>query len=182
MSAHVKSLWLILPLLLVPRVVAAQDTARVATPGAERPCTVTLPGADLSGWKEVRATGFTFCVPANWRPSGRARGGVDAGTWRGGSGSITWGVGAYRPQEVVTRVVVVGDGSPDPGPPGQVRRFPEVIGGAAADLWDNQFDGKHYTGAEWRSRSAYISGDSRDGGTANLQLRVYRTVRFTAAQ
>ena len=181
MSAHVKSLLLILPLLLAPSGLAAQDTARAPTPAAERPCTVTLPGADLSGWKEVRATGFTFCVPANWRPSGRARGGVDARTWRGGSGSITWGKG-NPVREVRTVIVAVPVGSPIPEPPGHVRRFTETIGEAAAEMWDNEFDGERYTGAEWKSRSVYITGEGNGGDVASLQLRVYRTVRFTTAQ
>lgn len=55
-----KAAWLFLPLLLVPRGAAAQEAPRASTPAAERPCAVTLAGADLSGWKEVRANGFTL--------------------------------------------------------------------------------------------------------------------------
>lgn len=185
-----KASWLLLSVLLVPCGAAAQEAPQAGTPAAERPCAVTLPGADLSGWKEVRATGFTFCVPATWRPSGRARNGVDPHTWRAGSGSVTWGTGTYRGKVVsttVTTVVITGRAAgglpplpPPSGPQGQVRNFAEPIGGATADLWDNEFEGVNYTGAKWSSPQAvHISGESRDTRTAAVQLQVYRTVRFT---
>jgi hypothetical protein len=109
---------------------------------------------------------------------------VDARSWRGGSGTISWGTGEYRSTVVRTVVttVEVGRGSSPVGPPrqGQTRRFSEMIGGAAADMWDNELDGARYTGATWKSpRAIHISGESRDARSAATQLRVYRTVRFT---
>jgi hypothetical protein len=136
-----------------------------------------VPGTDLTGWKEVQATGFTFCVPANWRPAGRARDGVDARTWRGGGGEVKWGTGEYRSSKVVTRVVTVRAGNPLPEPPG-VKRFSEVIGGKLADLHDNEFEGDFYTGAKWTNPAVYVVGESRDAPTARLHLQVFRTVRF----
>lgn len=174
-----KTPFLFLALLIVPLGAAAQESPPATTDPEVRPCSVTVPGTDVTGWKEVRAAGFTFCVPASWRPAGRARNGVDARTWRGAGGEVAWGTGTYRSTTTITTVVTVRSGDPLPAPPaGQVNRFAEVIGGSVADLWDNQFDGKHYTGAKWARPSVYVAGESRDAMTARLQLHVYRTVRF----
>jgi hypothetical protein len=171
-----KVVFVFLSLLLVPLGAVAQEPS---TTEEVRPCTAVVTGADLAGWKEVRATGFTFCVPASWRPSGRARGGVDARTWRGGGGEVTWGTGTFRSTTTTTTMVTVRAGDPLPAPPaGQSNRFTEVIGGSVADLWDNRVDGKHYTGAKWARPSMYVAGESRDAGTSRIHLQVYRTVRF----
>ncbi|HEX8211492.1 MAG TPA: hypothetical protein VF584_15075 [Longimicrobium sp.] len=169
-----KTPFLVLALLIAPLGAAAQES----TAPEVRPCTVTVPGADLTGWREVRATGFTFCVPAGWRPVGRVRNGVDASTWRGGGGEVKWGTGEYRSGKVVTRVVSVRAGNPLPEPTG-VKRFSEVIGGKLADLYDNEFEGDFYTGAKWTNPAVYVAGESRDAVTARLQLQVFRTVRFS---
>lgn len=176
-----KPLWFALPLLLAPGAASAQTADSTVV----RPCTAIVAGADLSGWKEVRGNGFTFCVPASWRPFGRARNGADAPTWRGGSGSVTWGRGE-PPRAVVTTVVTttVVSGpmrSVPPTPPrSESRTFSEVIGGSSAELWTREYDGRHANGAQWHSpRGIYLTGESRDPGTAADQLRVYRTVRFT---
>ncbi|MGH7662705.1 MAG: hypothetical protein ACRENI_00155 [Gemmatimonadaceae bacterium] len=138
---------------------------------------------DAAGvWQEVRATGFTFCVPANWRPvGGSPAGDHDATTWRGDGGSISWRVGEYRPRPIRTEIATVRVGDPLPAAsPGEIRHFDEVIGGRRATLWDNQFEGEYYTGAKWVSPAIYLEGETRSRGSARLQLDVYRTVRFTA--
>jgi hypothetical protein len=169
-----KTPFLVLALLIAPLGAAAQES----TAPEVRACTVTVPGTDLTGWREVQASGFTFCVPANWRPAGRGRGGVDARTWRGGGGEVKWGAGKYRSARVVTRVVTVRAGNPLPQPNG-VNRFAEVIGGSAADLWNNELEGDFFTGAQWNRPEVYLAGESRDAVTARLQLQVFRTVRFS---
>ena len=157
----------------------AEPAASVTSAAAEvLPCAVPVPEPAREPWRQVRATGFTFCVPASWRPTGRPEGrSVDARTWRGGSGSITWGRGEYRPQRTESRIAIVRAGEPLPSP-GQVRRFTEVIDGRPAELWDNEFEGKHYTGARWTGQAVYLEGEATDPATARLQLVVYRTVRF----
>ncbi|HEX8672747.1 MAG TPA: hypothetical protein VF710_12705 [Longimicrobium sp.] len=176
-----KAAFLFLSLLVVPMGAAAQERAPASTAPEVRPCTATVPGTDLVGWREVQATGFTFCVPANWRPLGRARNGVDAPTWRGGGGEVKWGTGSHRSVATVTTVttVVSGPVSAIPRPSGNVNRYSEMIGGKRADLWDNEFEGSSYTGAEWSAPAVYVAGESRDRATARLQLQVIRTVRFS---
>lgn len=171
-----KTSFLFLSLLFVPLGAAAQES----TAPEVRPCAATVPGTDLTGWREVRATGFTFCVPAGWRAVGRVRkNGVDARTWRGGGGEVKWGTGEYRSVATATTVTVVsGPVSAIPRPSGNVNRYSEVIGGKRADLWDNEREGRSYTGAEWSAPAVYVAGESRDRATARLQLQVIRTVRF----
>lgn len=169
-----KTFFIFLSLLFVPLGAAAQES----TASEVRPCAVTVPGTDLTGWRTVQATGFTFCVPAAWRPAGRARNGVDARTWRGAGGEVKWGTGKYRSTRVVTRVVTVRAGNPLPEPAG-VNRFAEVIGGSPADLWNNEFEGEFFTGAQWNRPEVHMAGESRDAVTARLQLQVMRTVRFS---
>ena len=47
------------------------------------PCAIPGVGTPDSLWRQVRASGFTFCVPGDWRPSGRARDSLDAQRWNG---------------------------------------------------------------------------------------------------
>ena len=128
----------------------------------------------------MRAEGFTFCVPASWRPEGEAPApGVDARRWRGGGGTLAWDTGTYRPAPRGPVTVAVREDDPRRSAAGEVRRFSESIGGAAAELWDDRIGERHYTGAQWtRPRRVHLAGEARDGSAAALQLDVYRTVRF----
>ena len=155
-----------------------QQNAAFVTEGPS--CKVPVPDSGGETWREVRATRFTFCVPASWRGTGGAAGGaVDARTWRGSGGSITWGTGQAGSRRTVTTEVIVRPGEPLPTPSGQVRRFREVIDGRPAQFYDNEFAGKHYTGASWTRPAVYLEGEADNPAAARLQLAVYRTVRFT---
>jgi hypothetical protein len=143
------------------------------------PCGVTMQGVDVTAWREVAADGFRFCVPPDWRVSER--------TWRHGGARLTWGLGSPPPRtEVATEVVAVPAsqlGAVRPGTPipdSDVRRFSEEIGGHVADLWRNRFGRKYYTGAQWSSPRVWLVGDAEDPATADLQVAVFRTVRFSA--
>jgi hypothetical protein len=179
-----------LPMLLVALGIAATacrsapsasaDTAVLpASAPAPVPCGATVQDVNVTAWREVAAEGFRFCVPPDWRVSDR--------TWRHGGARLTWGLGAPPSrQRVATAVVAVpaselgaaGPGSPIPD--SDVRRFSEDIGGHLADLWRNRFGRSYYTGAEWSSPRVWLVGDAQDPATADLQITVFRTVRFTA--
>ena len=173
--------WIISASVLGCASAASPAVEQLASDAAEAvPCSVPVLKA-TEPWRRVQARDFTFCVPTSWRPAGnRSANGIDARTWRGEGGSITWGTGAHRPRRVATAQVIVRAGEPLPPPPGQVRRFGEIIDGRPADMWDNEFEGKHYTGAEWSQPAVYIEGDATTPATARIQLAVYRTVRFSA--
>lgn len=160
---------------------ALAGCAPAASPAgaAPAPCPAEAAGA-ATGWRLVRADGFTFCIPPRWRPVGGPAGdGLDAVSWSGDGTTVAWGTGAYRaPDRGVLTVEVRADG-PRPRAPGEVRRFSESIGGASADLWHDRVGERHFTGAQWvRPRPVHLSGEARDARTAALQLDVYRTARF----
>jgi len=137
------------------------------------PCTVPVASAPQEQWQQVSARGFTFCIPSSWRATGR-------NTFRGDGGWVRWGTGEPRPTEVATVTVSVPAGSPLPTLPGRRHRFPETIGGYVAELWDNEYEGKFYTGAQWQTPDRiYLEGQTTDPGGRDRQLEIYRTVRFT---
>src|SRR5512143_397819 len=102
--------------------VACTHPAATPTPATVVPCPVTGVSSPDSPWRQVRATGFTFCLPESWRPNGPTKDGADAQAWKGGRASITWGLG--RPTSfigpdvkfTVTGRVVTGGGTPAPTP------------------------------------------------------------------
>jgi hypothetical protein len=78
-----------------------RQSAPSTLPVAFTPCPVKGPGPVDSSWRRVRASGFTFCVPGSWRPSGPASDSLDAKAWRGDEGSLTWDLG--RPESTTPR-------------------------------------------------------------------------------
>ena len=146
-----------------------------ASAAASEPCAVSLDGVDVSHWQTVAATGFTFCAPPDWTRRGT--------TIRRGASVVRWGRGA-PPPKVRESVIRVPAGSVPGGagglPDSEVRRFTEVIGGLPADVWRNRFGRDYYTGAEWTTTRIWLEGDARDGQAADLEVAIYRTVRFAA--
>jgi len=70
-------------------------------------------------------------------------------------------------------------GSPPLTLPGRRNRFSESIGGYVAELWDNEYEGKFYTGAQWQTPTRiYLEGESTNARASDQQLEIYRTVRF----
>jgi hypothetical protein len=143
-------------------------------------CRVRVNDRDLTGWREVRANGFTFCVPPDWRPRGRGRNGMDARAWRGAEGELRWGTGGERSPFVGREVVRVPAGEPMTVPrPPTVHSHTELVGGAEAVVRDNVFGGEHLVGAWWESPAAQIDGRADNAAGAALLLDICRTVRFT---
>ncbi|NUQ21313.1 MAG: hypothetical protein HOQ09_10175 [Gemmatimonadaceae bacterium] len=144
------------------------------SPAAVVACAVPVHEADSVTWREVPAEGFAFCVPGAWRPSG-ARG------WRGEAGSVTWDLGEYRSREIgaslgMARVPAI---SVNPPRPPVSHRTTETIGGATATLWDTEFQGAHYTGANWEQPTIHFEGRAGGPRNAERQWAIYRTVHFS---
>jgi 2-polyprenyl-6-methoxyphenol hydroxylase-like FAD-dependent oxidoreductase len=156
------------------RSAGSADIATAAIPGPA--CRATVQGVDVTAWREIAAEGFRFCVPPAWRGSGQ--------TLRHGGASLTWGLGEHpQRQAVATAVVTVpaselGTVTNGAVPNSDVRRFTEDIGGRQADVWRNRFGNKYYTGAPWSSPRVWLIGDAEDAPSANLQVTIFRTVRF----
>jgi hypothetical protein len=148
-------------------------------------------------WREIRAAGFTFCVPASWRSHGPAAGpALDPRTWRSPTpsddpwaASIVWGTGApptvfeSRTETIVAR----GGGelpqrstTAVPQPPDV--RYTELLGGRTAQVSEWVSDGPvHHTQARWHDPAVYLRGETRNEILAELLVAIHRTVRFTPA-
>ena len=119
---------------------------------------------------------FIVCLPAEWTLSGS--------TWRRGPSTIRWGIGLYTDPEgrqPSGGPALSGEGvdRQEGGTTGNVvRRFGEMIGGSWADLWRGRRGGFYRTGAQWTDARVWFAGQSPDAKTADLQLNIYRTVRF----
>jgi hypothetical protein len=146
----------------------ALHRSAAAAPTAPVPCAVFVPSADSLDWKLVQAQGFTFCVPPGWRRSG-ARG------WQSEGTGIEWRVGS--PPESP----VLGPRLFSPGIRGAVdppRHFVEIIGGEGGELWDVRAQDANYTFAYWSAKRVYFQGKANGPHSADVELMIYRTVRF----
>lgn len=150
---------------------AHQGATGAPAPAAVVPCAVFVPSADSLEWKLVQATGFTFCIPPGWRPSG-ARG------WQEGGTGIEWAVGSHPQSPALgPRWFSAGITGWSTAP----RHLVEVIGGEGAELWDVRLQDADYTFAQWAEKRVYFQGKANGPRTADIELMIYRTVRFDPA-
>jgi hypothetical protein len=160
-------------------------------PAPIRRCNATVPGADVSRWREVRAAAFTFCVPDGWSGDGRS--------WATADSRIQWGRGTPPAARVRVEMVpfasaqevgagpAASTGAGEVGPSGAPLRpdmgadqFEETINGALATMSRRRTERAVFTSARWAGMNVYLSGEARDGPGAAVQLLIFRTVRFTA--
>jgi hypothetical protein len=147
------------------------------------PCPLAETDAKLRTWRQVQATGFTFCIPADWSAqAGSKRWSRDAKNY------IEWGTGTQLPASEVTRITVITErrateGPPPPSsmrlPPGvETRHFTETIDGRLATLFFNKIQSEYRTGARWTKQPAmFIIGHATSEDAGGVQMQVYRTVR-----
>jgi hypothetical protein len=146
------------------------STSAPATAAAV-PCPVLVPSADSLEWKLVQASGFTFCVPPGWRLSG-ARG------WHAEGAGIEWRIGSW-PQSTTIDPRWFPAGIHGPGH--FDRHLVELIGGESAELWDIRIQDSDYTAAQWAQKRVFFKGKANGLQSADLELMIYRTVRFNAS-
>lgn len=175
--------------------IAAAACARrspAPTPATVISCAVPGFGSPERPWRAARGAGFTYCVPADWRPSRSAKRGVDANTWYGDGGSVAWQVGQVPPV-VVVRNRIGGSIPPVPGLREQVEsRLPgcrepdisvEVIDERQASVTSlvcqGQDQGRFQTIVVWEWPVLRFRAEANRASTAELQRLVYRTVRFS---
>jgi len=132
-------------------------------PVAEVPCTAHVASQDLSQWKAVAADSFTFCVPREWRVQDGSAAGLDA--------TLTWGTGA----PIAQKFTVLDMSNTE------FHRFSEDIGGHSAVLWENRIITVYLTGARWTRPQVWIEGETRSLIAADVELTIFRTVRFPSA-
>lgn len=154
---------------------ASSGQARIQA-SALPPCT-TRP--DLAGWHQVSGDGVTFCVPEDWSSTGRR-------AWHGKDGKIRWAPGArpFRIEERVVTVTVSRRQAPPRLPAPQIRlvyNTSELVGGAQVDLWILDRKGTFETGASWNTgRPLHMTGEAPNEAAADVQLKIYRSVRVEA--
>jgi hypothetical protein len=172
-----------------PRVADSAGTATAGFPACTAP-----PSPTEMLWREIRAPGFTFCVPASWRSEGPAAGpALDPRTWRAPitypSTSITWGTGV-PPAHLGTRTqnVVYNGGSeylqqsitPVLQPPHA--RYTKLLGGRTAEVSEWISGGPVYdTEARWHDPAVYLRSQTRSVIRDPIFLAIQRTLRFTSA-
>ena len=176
---------LVLPLAIAALAVgaAAAPDARAASAGPaaiadSTACTRPVP-PNTGEWKMVEVTNVTFCVPADWR--------VSANQARARGNTIRWGNAAVARQQVtvsggpggMSRTSIANSGGSSAGTT-MARRITEneVIGGQMANIWYEEGTGRVATGVSFTERPFAITGEASGRANVDLQLAVYRTVRF----
>lgn len=112
-------------------------------------------------------------MPESWR-RGRSN------EWRGAGASVAWDLG--RTPQMRERVTIVRSptGMP-PRAPGTFRQYTEVVDGQAAEVWESDTPGKYRSVISWRAPLVLqLSGNGTTRSEADIQLQIFRTVRFTS--
>ena len=135
------------------------------------PCTVPVP-AETGEWKQVSDASVTFCVPSTWRIRGTRA--IYSG------GNIQW---QHNAPPVQTRSSSgpssIGSSSRSAGASAvRTESFPEVIGGAQAEISWQTGVGRLQSRVSWRQPLFSMVGEAAGESQLQIQLAVYRTVRF----
>ena len=142
------------------------------------PCPISVASAGGVGWRAVKADGFSFCVPADWRQRG-------ARSWRGPGGSVSWTrtpTGMEEGKRVGYVVASTSSGPPpaSSGPAPQTSNSLETIGGLPVDVRTTSFESKFTAVADWKSPVLRFTGASTDRTGVDRYIEIFRTVRFTS--
>ncbi len=152
---------------------AGQSAAQAAT----QPCNVVLP--EGSGqWKLIEGVGFTMCVPAEWRVA-NTRATYAGGTirWQNSQARLPFTVTSVRGAPSATSM---GGNTSSTASTNVGRRqgVSEMIGGQMASIWSEEGNGRVGTGVSFRDPPLSITGEASGKQNVQLQLAVYRTIRF----
>lgn len=179
-------------LAFLPVLCAAQAGSPPAPPA---PCAVPGVGAPGAPWRLVRASGFTFCVPSDWRPSGHAPDSLDAPQWNVAGGSLTWSVGqspAMSSECIIEgRMQAVDEGvlgrNPTPAGPPEIRTSdrprrqpatPMTVDGVTLVIDQFECQGRWMTTVLGTGPRVVITAVAHTLQTAQQQLAAIHTIRF----
>ncbi len=148
--------------------------APAAAPAADA-CPVTVP-ANTGEWKRVEGTGITFCVPRDWRVANTRA------TYPGGT--VRWQYSLRRGEAFVIggsrgpgTIANTGSGSAGTAIARRVSND-EVIGGEMGNIWFEEGNGRVATGVTFTEARVSFTGEASGKQNVDLQLAVYRTIRF----
>ncbi len=164
-------------------------------PVALVPCAVPGIGTRDSVWHQVRASGFTFCVPPAWQPAGHSHDSIDAKRWHGDGGSVTWDFGRPPAFEVgyasrtITGTIGRSRYPPNlaPLPPTSYSQpcrpqtnTPLTLDGVSLLLTQVQCRATWTTTAWSTTPVMYVQGEAHSEKVAELLLVIMQTIRFTS--
>ncbi len=168
------------------------------TPAAVVPCPLAGVGSADAAWRQVRASGFTFCLPASWVPAGQARDGTDPRRWRDEDGALTWGLGlpllGAATTYSATGVIVRGNARMSPiaplpardntrDPRACARKNTAVLVEDSSIVITQELCQSTWTLTAWSlSPAMYVQGVAHDIGDAERLLIVLQTIRFSPAR
>lgn len=166
------------PLIALLAVLAVAGCARnqAALAGADAVSTVLcdaarLPADTESEWREVRGDGFTYCVPADWKPVG-----ARAQRWTSSAADVAWNDPAFFERRVPFVVPTRGQ----TGAPFGQRVVTETVDGHTVRLEIQ--DGGDYpawsAAASWLEPSLRFYATARSAAASRDVLAVIRSVRF----
>lgn len=181
--------------------VAVTACARPAAtiPAAQR-CPVARAGDVAHPWRLVNGAGFSYCVPAGWRPA-HDEDPASAVVWQHGVDTLGWDLGPLPsrydtslPPSLVGQIVTMAELSPSERAEVQ-RATPtqrdisaicslapasrELIDGQPARLMTRGCRTALYTVANWPNLELSFVGSASGVPAADEELQIYRTVRFT---
>jgi len=158
-------------------------------PVAAAPCTVAGFGTPDHPWREVHASGFSFCVPGSWSPSGRPPRGFDASVWTGPEGAVSWATSPPPPVVVTRDCVTTRDARSGesmgtsctaaanlPPPCSQPTTGSEDVGGLTITV--EQFDCREGHIISATSHGIYLRAAASQTEAVELELAMLRTIRL----
>ena len=146
------------------------STEGAATTPDVSPCLSREGSAELGAWKQVTATGFTFCVPSGWRQS-------DARGWRGDGGDVTW---MPSSQERDRRPFVVGRVGEYPSRPSTIEQTSSVenVDGARVAVSIMRDGLTHTVRASFEDPDIALVGKAHGPAAVETLREIYRSVRI----
>lgn len=184
--------------LAVCLIAACSKPASNIAPVAVVACSEPGVGSTSLPWRQVRASGFTFCVPGDWRAAGASRSGSDANRWSGNGASLAWDLGRVAslvPNEQLEAegyIVTVGPGggsvasvparppSVDPAQPcPPATNTPHLVGNVALFVTQAHCQGVWVTTAWSIQPAMYVQGQARTPEAAEVLRSIMATLHFT---
>ncbi len=186
-----------LPALCLALCVACTRSVPSTVPVAFTPCPISGVGPVDSSWRQVRASGFTFCIPGSWRPSRPASDSLDARSWRGKEGLVTWNLGRSesisppaKRMDIVGTVATVGGMPPPPANPAPPMRRPEScsqpmntpyrVDSVVVVVTQSACRGTWTTTAWSTAPAIYVQGEAHSAEEAKLLNAIMVTIRFAS--
>lgn len=165
-----------LTLVFATLVIAGCARRQPALPGADAvsstPCDATrLPGDVEGEWREVRGDGFTYCVPADWKPIG-----ARAQRWTSAAVDVAWNDPAF----VERRAPFVVPARGQTGAPFGQRVVTETVDGRSVrlEIQDGAESPLWSAAASWLEPSLRFAATARSASGSRDVLAVIRSVRF----